>query len=131
MIFLKDFITAKEYAKLCRVELSTISYRHRKGNIASIKIGNSIFVNPKLSPPERFHHRYSPKPDSGSLLPPFMRASQLISVYNYAYKNGIRPDSLYRLALLDKIQSVVIDGNVYILKSEAAAISKKKQHHGS
>ncbi|MEI6124277.1 MAG: hypothetical protein WCQ95_11700 [Bacteroidota bacterium] len=124
MEILNNLLSAAAYAKLCMVTPKAISYRHYKGNLASVVIAGNIFVDVEVSPPQRLHHRYSPKPPHQALLPGNMNPNNLISVFSYCCMHRIRPDSYYLMAIRGKIQSWVIGDFVFILKSEADSIPK-------
>jgi len=125
MYVLHNLATVEEYAAMCGVAVTTVYYRHHKGNISSIDIDGWVFVDTTLSPPQKLIHRYVHKKNQHIILPDNIDPKDLVSVFSYAYRKKIRPDTFYGLAAMDKIKSVVAGNVVFILRSEADKIKIK------
>jgi len=126
VIKLENFVSVKEYARLCGVPTRTIHYRVKKRTVSAIKLCGYSFIDVEKSPPEkRANYRQKQLLQKASL-PPEVVAMNLITVKEYAKRKKMRADRIYDSIINGKLEAIVIGETVFVDKAEVSSVLAKE-----
>lgn len=113
---LENFVSAPEYAKLCKVERAAIYDRYKKGRVSGIVISGKLFIDKETSPPIANVGRNPPKAPPPKLPPDLPPVSKLMCLVLWGYRNSQNVDDFLTDILFGRLRAWGIGGQVVIEK---------------
>lgn len=126
MIVLTNFLSVRQYARLCGVPNRTIYDRVYNKTVSAVKVCGYYFIDVEKSPPEkRVDHRKKHLLVK-AVLPPDIDYQNLITVKQFVNRKKMRSDSIYESVILGTLNAVIIGDMVFVDKSEVSSMVEGK-----
>lgn len=115
---LENFVSAKEYARLCGVPVSTIFHRVKNKNVSAITVNKYHFIDIEKSPPQKRVNYYKKSEVQPASVPADINLKDLVSVKKYARRKRMRCDTIFERIILGKLATVIIGDSIFVNRKE-------------